>query len=143
MRKIMNKPTRFHASAALLITCLAGCAASPFTIEDKYLFPEFEEVDSFSNINLMGWETIDNQSLIVQTSPSTWYLLILSRKMSDLNFAETLLLSSTGTRVEAKLDCVEAVGSSCDGIPVPIHTIYRLTDRSGIDYARNRIRSSR
>lgn len=128
----------------LLFTILLlvnGCASSPLVIDKKYRFPEFEQVDSISRLNLDGWEVIDHQSLIVHTGASSSYLLVLRNRMPDLNFAETVLFSSTGNRIEAGLDCVEVVGPTCspEAIPVVIDTIYKLDGRDDVERARRQI----
>jgi len=122
---------------------IAGCSTNPVSVDEKYNFPEFEQVSSLSNFSLMGWEAIDGQSLTIQTGPSEYYLLILGHRMSDLNFAETIILSSTGNRIEARFDCVEVVEPSCSprSIPAVIRTIYKLKDRSSITYVKDRIRN--
>lgn len=123
------------------LSVISGCASSPLIIDEKYQFPEFEQVDSISRLNLHGWETVDNQSLIVQLGPSQYYLLVLRNRMPDLNFAETILFTATGNRIEAGLDCVEVVGPSCtpEAMPVVIDTIYKLDGRDDVDRARRQI----
>jgi hypothetical protein len=134
---------QYIASIAILLTTLSmqGCAASPVTIDSVYTFDEYEQVDSISILNLQGWEVIDNQSLIVQTGPSNYYLLVLRNKMPDLNVAETILFSSTGTRIVAGMDCVEVVGPTCspEAIPVVIDTIYKLGGRDDVQRIRRQI----
>ena len=127
----------------LVITIfVTGCTANPIIIDQKYTFPEFEEVSNLSNFNLMGWEVVDSQSIIIQTGPSEYYLLVLGHRMSDLNFAETIILTSTGNRIEAKFDCVEVVEPTCSprSIPAVINTIYKLDGQSGVSYVKNKIR---
>jgi hypothetical protein len=120
---------------------LIGYASSALVIDEKYHFPEFEQVDSISRLNLQGWETIDSQSLIVQIDPSQYYLLILRNPMPDLNFAETILFTATGNRIEAGIDCVEVVGPGCapEAMPVVIETIYKLDGQDAVDRARTQI----
>lgn len=125
--------------AAFLIT---GCTSNPVLPDARYSFPEYEQISSLSNFSLMGWDAVDSQSLIIQTGPSDYYLLILGRKMHDLNFAETIILSSTGNRIEARFDCVEVVEPRCPGgsIPAVIQTIYRLPGSESVEYVKKRIR---
>lgn len=119
----------------------AACATTPLQLDARYLFPGLEKVDSIAGYSVMGWEPVDSQSLIVQTGPSNYYLLVLSHRMDDLNYAESIALSSTGNRIETKFDCVRVVDRSCMAqIPAPIHTIYRLQGRSGIQEVKDQIR---
>jgi hypothetical protein len=127
-----------------LITALTitGCATTPLTIEERYSFPELEQVTGLTHPQLMGWEVVDSQSLVIQTGPSQYYLLVLGQRLADLNFAESIIISSTGNRIEAKLDCVEVVQPQCTpgNIPVVIHAIYKLDGRSSVEMVKNRIR---
>ena len=119
----------------------AACARTPLQLDARYRFPGLEQVDSIAGYSVMGWEPVDGQSLIVQTGPSNYYLLVLSHRMNDLNFAENIALSSTGNRIEAKFDCVRVVDRACTSqIPAPIHTIYRLEGRSGVQEVKDQIR---
>jgi len=125
--------------AILLVT--GGCVSSQVVIAEKYRFSEFERVDSIPRLRLNGWEVIDHQSLIVHTGPASSYLLVLRNRMPDLNFAETILFTATGSRIEAGLDCVEVVGPTCspEAMPVVIDTIYKLTGRDDIVRVRRQI----
>lgn len=128
-------------SLVIMLCLTAACATTSLAIDSKYSFSGFEQVDSISRLNLQGWETIDSQSLIVQLGPSQYYLLILRNRMPDLNFAETILFTSTGNRIEAGIDCVEVVGPSCtpEAMPVVIDTIYKLEGREDVELARRQI----
>jgi hypothetical protein len=133
-----------HPRLISLLTTLAlaaACATSPLQTDPRYRFSGYEEVDSIAGYSVMGWEPVDSQSLIVQTGPSSYYLLILSHRVSDLNFAESIALSSTGNRIEAKFDCVRVVDRSCTSqIPAPIQTIYRLEGRASVQEVKDQIR---
>lgn len=138
----MKKRYCIYIIKVLLIINLSGCATDPLVIDNKYNFTEFEQVDSFSILNLMSWESVDSQSLIVQTAPSVFYLLILRQKLNDLNVADAILLSSTGARVEVNRDCIEAIGPMCEGeSPVIIYRIYKLNDDESVEYTKKRIRN--
>jgi len=136
--------SRIVIAVCILVSTLSvlnGCASSPLLIDEKYRFPAYEQIDSISRLNLQGWETIDSQSLIVQIGPSQYYLLILRNPMPDLNFAETILFTATGNRIEAGIDCVEVVGPGCapEAMPVVIDTIYKLDGQDAVDRARTQI----
>jgi hypothetical protein len=127
----------------LCLSLVSGCVGDPVTPDAKYTFTEFESIESVSNMNLSGWEVIDARSIVVHTGPSDYYLLILGHAMSDLHSAETILLTSTGNRIEARFDCVEIVEPSCSprSTPAIISTIYKLKDSSSISYVRDKIRN--
>jgi hypothetical protein len=139
----MSAKYYFAAVFTLSTFLLFGCSTTPLVIDDKYRFSEFETVDSITSHRISGWQSIDSQSLIVETSPSTWYLLVLMHKVRDLNFSEAITLSATGTQIQAKFDCVQVESTRClASTAAPIDTIYKLNDRSSVQYVKNRIRNS-
>jgi hypothetical protein len=121
---------------------LSGCATTPMTVDGKYIFPEFEEVDRITTSRISGWQSIDSRSLIVEDSPSTYYLIVLRDQVRDLNFSEVISLSSTGTQTMSKFDCVSVERSSCFVTTgAPIERIYKLNSREAVNYVRNFIRN--
>lgn len=138
----MNIRVYKPVSGILLLALLTACTTTPLQIDSRYDFTEFEQVDYITRSSISGWQAIDSQSLIVETGPSRFYLLILNHPMRDLNYAESIAISATGNRIEAKFDCVEAIGPQCTGgdIPAAINRIYRLDDRESVSYAKDRIR---
>jgi len=139
----MTTLTRFRSLYAMLaVLLMTGCASAPITLDSKYVFPQFEQVDKFTAFSLDSWQSVDNQSLIVQISPSRHYLLILTRPLYDLRFAEVIELSSTGPSIYAKFDCVKVRTRYCgpDPIGVSIHSIYKLRGKSQVTEAKLQIR---
>ncbi|MGI9295559.1 MAG: DUF6491 family protein [Pseudomonadales bacterium] len=101
----------------------------PFAVAEKYQFDNLPVVKGFNNWSIDGWNVIDPQSLIVRTSPSTAYLLILQRRSLDLRFTEQIALSSTGSFVHAKFDTVRALDRHHFAVPISIAKIYQLKGR--------------
>lgn len=95
--------------------------------EEKYLFTDLEEVNSFRNWQISGWQAIDARSLIVNISPSDSYLLILDRNLRAIKFTEQIRISSKGSRVRANIDMVHVANQYAR--PSRIDTIYRLPNR--------------
>jgi hypothetical protein len=123
----------------LIMIAVLGYTSSHVVIDPKYRFSEFEQVDSLTNFSLMGWEAVDRQSIIIQTSPSVFYLFVLRDKMGDLNSAEKIISSSTGNRIETGLDCIEPLCAAHSTSAV-IESIYKLNGSSDTEYVKNRIR---
>lgn len=121
---------------------LTGCATTPMTVDARYIFPEFEEVDSITTSRISGWQSIDSRSLIVEDAPSTYYLIILRDRVRDLNFSEVITLSTTGSQTMSKFDCVSVeLGTCFVTTGAPIERIYKLESRDAVNYVRNSIRS--
>ena len=121
---------------ALVLTACAGMQED----EDKerYDFENLQQVKAIQDYRLNGWNVIDSQSLVINTGPQTHYLLILQRKLTDLRFAENILISSTAGRVQAKFDTV-----ATPIVPqneVAIERIYKLDNREQVDMVRRQIR---
>jgi hypothetical protein len=108
---------------------LAACATSPITLAEKYnLDGELEEASEIYKFRLMSWETIDNQSLIVQTGPNEYYLIVLRRPSPNLVFSESIAISDTGNMVRPGYDRV-IVEEAARLEPYVIEKIYKLKDR--------------
>ena len=105
--------------------------------DNKYLFSNLEEVSSFRNWQISGWQAIDARSLIVNISPSESYLLILDRNLRAIKFTEQIRISSTGSRVRANIDMVHV--SNQYARPSRIDTIYKLPNREALRNARAKI----
>ncbi|GIU18727.1 MULTISPECIES: DUF6491 family protein [unclassified Shewanella] len=113
----------------LLIVLLAGCTSSEASKERAamYTFPELEQVNSIDNFRIDGWESIDRYSVIVNSRPRQSYLLILSGGLTDLNFAQGLLVSSTLGKVEVGFDSVSTVQDPM--MKSQIKRIYKLENK--------------
>ncbi|ARN74324.1 DUF6491 family protein [Oceanicoccus sagamiensis] len=116
----------------ILSLVLIGCASSIDNQEAmaRYQFPELESVSSINNWKLDGWEVIDQQSLIIQTGPSQFYLFVLSRRHSQLRFAESILVTSTAGRVKVNFDTVSTPRDPM--LKVPIAAMYKLQGREAV-----------
>ena len=122
---------------------LTACSTTPLVIDSKYSFPEFETVNSITNYTIDSWQPVDSQSLIVQVSPSKFYLVILRNRISDLNFNEGISFTSTGTQIQAKFDCVNVKDFYCSARSSPIERIYKIDGKENVKYVREKIRGSR
>ena len=95
-----------------LFFIISACATtSPETIGKYDLASQLEPVSEILRYNLMGWETVDNQSFILQTAPSSFYLIVLIHPSDQLVFAETISISHTGAVVKPGYDRVTVYGS--------------------------------
>lgn len=107
----------------------AACATTPFALDEKYdLGNELEEATQIYKYRVMSWEKVDNQSLILQTGPNEYYLIILHRPAYNLVFNESIGISHTGDMVKPGYDQVyvyDPVGKDS----YIIHKIYKLKDR--------------
>ena len=128
---------------AVLSLFLTACSTTPFVLDSKYSFPEFETVDSLTHYRIDSWQPVDSQSLIVQTAPSEYYLVILKTRVRDLNFNEGISFTSTGTQIQAKFDCVQVNDFHCGaGTAAPIEKIYKLDGKEKVAYVKEKIRGS-
>jgi hypothetical protein len=108
---------------------VSACATTPIKLAEKYDFGDrLEEVDEILRYNLMGWDAIDRQSFILQTTPSSYYLIVLRRPSYELMFAESISITHTGAMVKTGFDKVTVYGPS-DAEEYVIHKIYNLGDR--------------
>ena len=125
--------------SVLALTTAAGAAAMrPDVAETNVVEPveeleldelggaqlnSLEPVDSIPALRrLHSWTVIDDDTLIVWSSPFDPYLVELFRPSRDLKFAWSIGVTSFGSRIHAKFDSVEVGGFS-----YPIREIYKLS----------------
>ena len=82
----MNMIKKFAIVFVTLLLASTYAAASKWMPEKYELDNQLTKVDKISNTSLIGWEKIDNQSFILQSSPSTYYLIVLSSPAWSLPF---------------------------------------------------------
>jgi len=113
---------------SLIFGFLTACASEPKVSADpdKYIFSDLEEVKIINNWKLHGWVEVDENSLIVRTTPKTSYLLILTRPNYDLKRAQGIVVTTTAGSVEARFDSVSTLNKR--GIRYPIARIYKLEE---------------
>jgi hypothetical protein len=105
--------------------------------DEKYIFDDLEEVRSFLNWQVYGWQVVDSRSLIVTVSPSESYLLILERNLWAIRYTDQIRISSTGSRVRSNIDRVFV--DNQPSRPIRIDAIYLLPDRATRNSIRSRI----
>jgi len=113
-------------SVMFIVSACAGTAIKPY---EKYdLDDQLEPASEILRYNLMGWETIDNQSFVLQTSPNQFYLIVLVRPSDRLLFTESISISHTGDMVKPGYDKVTVLDATQTETFV-IYKIYKLKDR--------------
>lgn len=84
-------------SVALLAAC-AGQSSKPELSLDEQLqergYSGKEEIDRISNYRLNGWNLLNQQAIIIRSSPRNHYLITLSRRCQELNSAITIGIDS-------------------------------------------------
>jgi hypothetical protein len=123
-------------SLSLLLT---GCTSTEESQAKapQYVFPDLEEVNSIDNFRMDGWSNVDKRSVIVDSRPRQFYLLILDSPSNDFNFAQALLVTSTAGKVEAGFDSVSTASEPRN--KYRIKHIYRLKDKAQKEEIKERI----
>jgi len=94
------KTIRQLVSLAIILLMSSACATAPARLSEKYnLDNQLEYVPQLFELNLISWDRVDNQSFILQTSPSEYYLIILESKSHSLPFCNTITISNTNSVV--------------------------------------------
>lgn len=123
-------------AALLLVSACAGSAVKPY---EKYnLDDQLEPVSEILKYNLMDWDPVDNQSFVLQTSPSQFYLVIMVRPSDRLKYTETISITNTGAMVKPGYDKVTVYSSPYTETFV-IYKIYKLKDRDQIKAIKERL----
>lgn len=79
-----------------------------------------ESIPAFGRLH--SWSVVDDERLIIWTSPFRPYLVELFMPSPDLKFAISIGVTSFGSRIHARFDSVEV-----DGFSYPIRRIYELS----------------
>jgi hypothetical protein len=103
-----QSPRERDAEAYSLYHDFAGAPVGEFTYLGRY----------------QGWRSLGRNVLAVQTSLSDAYLLTVQGPCSDLQFAQTIALTSTGNTVRRGLDSVRTGRDICT-----------ITEIRPVDYA--------
>jgi hypothetical protein len=97
----MKKTIKQLAMIFIVLLIASVCAAAPAQIPAKYnLDDKLEKITEISKYNFMSWETVDNQSFVLQTSPSDYYLIVLSSPSNKILFSENVKINSTNSMVK-------------------------------------------
>jgi len=115
----------------ILISLLAACASTPrpdySALYQNYITEnKLESLKRITAFNYRGWRSLDNEHLIINTSPNKPYLVTLISPCLDLRFSHAIAINSQGT---------SALYTRSDSISVPnyphqkcfIKTIHPLT----------------
>ncbi|TKS53625.1 hypothetical protein E4582_01775 [Luteimonas yindakuii] len=118
----------------LLATALAACATGGIPDAQKlelYRSHAGEPVSSFNFFGrLNGWTPLGDSALAVWTRPSEAFLLQLTGRCPDLDFAPAISLTSTQNRVHARFDKVIPLDRNPHSIPCHIAEIRPLDTRA-------------
>jgi hypothetical protein len=97
-------------------------------VRDRYNAYAGEPIDRFSWLGRFdGWESVGRYELVVFTGVNDAYLLRVAPPCDNLQFAQRIGLTSTGSTVYSRLDAVTSGGWRC-----PIEEIRK------VDYRRMR-----
>lgn len=111
----------FYLGAALLLGTSSMATASSKPAPDVD-YSNLEQVGQIRLLNrLDGWSRLDDDSIIVWTSPSRPFLIDLKRKSRDLRFAQAIGVTSSAGTVSERFDSIVV-----DGLRYPIKSIYKL-----------------
>ena len=111
----------------ILSLFISSCAAGLLPLPEKYsLDGQLEPVTKIYKYGLIEWEKVDQQSLILRTGPSDYYLLVLMIPAYELPFTDIIRLSSTGTMIRAGMDEVILSAPGDINVRYIIERIYRI-----------------
>ena len=91
----------------ILALLMSSCATGQIKLPEKYMLDQqLEPVTEIYKYNIMEWDQVDQQSLLLRTGPSNYYLLVLKIPSTELMFTQRIGLTSTSSMVRAGLDYV-------------------------------------
>lgn len=101
--KAMNQWARILATLFIVSKCVVAYAEIPA----KYnLDNQLEQISEISDNNFREWEMVDDQSFILQNSPSDYYLIVLRSPSDELPVNDSVKISETNTIIKPGLSKV-------------------------------------
>ena len=122
-RAALGLPSMRHAVLSIALLCAACASDAPK--RDAALLAEYQKVagnpvDDFFFWDLRnGWQVLGPEHLVVWTTPWDAYLLRVRKPCLDLQFAQTIAVTSTANTVHRGLDSIRVR----DTVPCPIEEI--------------------
>jgi hypothetical protein len=124
----------------MILMMISGCAAGTIQMPGKYaLEGQLDQVKTIYKYTITEWEKVDNQSLIIETSPGDYYLLVLKIPSRELVFQNRIGLSSTGSMVRAGLDDLIIYNDAHMRSTYPIDRIFRIKGREQMRAVRDQL----
>jgi hypothetical protein len=113
--------TFYKAFTVFIISILiSSCAVAPIKIPEKYnLDNQLENVPKITNFHLNSWESVDNQSVILETGINSYYLIILNTPDYKLPFREIIAIDNDNAMIRPGYENVNGY---------VIYKIYRFKD---------------
>ena len=108
------------ATCALTMGCATGVARTHSTEALHYADYAGTPIDSFVSFNIDGWESVGRDQLVVWTGVNDAYLLKVWDNCRDLQFAQRIAVTQTGSSV-TRGDSVRVGHDRC-----PISEIRRI-----------------
>ena len=136
------------SSILVFLIMVVSCATTPHTIPEKYnLDNEFEAVDRVYAPKNSSWDRVDNQSVILRTNVTDYYLLVLSRPMYGRMYiiitesSQGISHDGEGYNITPGINWISA--KSAAGIDdYIIEKIYKLEGKEQAEEIRERLRKS-
>lgn len=127
----MNKIFTMSIAFATFMLLTASTLTAEIRIPEKYsLNNQLEQVHKFWRTNLIDWEDVDNQSLVVETSPGHYYLLVLTVPSYELPFQWNRIgITSSGSMIREGIDSVIVPSGAHFRSTYPIERIYKIDGR--------------
>jgi hypothetical protein len=118
------------AGIAMILLFASTYAAASKWMPEKYdLDHQLTKVKSISNTSYIGWEKVDDQSLVLQTSPGSYYLVVLSFPAFNLPFTEDIGITGMNLMTRPGYDNVMVREATGRWEKYIINKIYRLENR--------------
>jgi hypothetical protein len=126
------KRVKVTAIVFMAIFTAYTCFAASSGVPEKYnLDSQMQKVTEISKYNFMSWQTVDKQSFVLQTSPSDYYLIVLSNPSDKIMFAETIKIADTNAMVKPGYNNVIVKGNGFTDTYI-INKIYKFKDSAQI-----------
>lgn len=111
----------------ILALLLTSCATGQIILPEKYMLDrQLETATEIYKYRIMDWDQVDQQSLLLRTGPSDYYLLVLKRPATELMFTNRIALTSSASLIRAGMDKVILFSPGSIKVTYIIEKMYRI-----------------
>jgi hypothetical protein len=130
------KTIRQSVRIFIILLIISACASAPATIPQKYnLDGQLENVPHIYRVSIISWDRVDKQSLILQTGPTNYYLIVLESMACSLPFAGAIQISDDSPMIWHNYSNVIVNDDGWEDSYM-INRIYRFKDYSQVEAIR-------
>jgi len=127
------KSFKILTGALFLLLTITAYAFASNRMPEKYNFDgKLVNMKQITNHSFIGWEKVDRQSFVLQTTPSRYYLIVLSYPADNLPYTEDIGITGQSLMIRPGYDNVLVQGFTGRMESYIINKIYKIENRKQV-----------